>query len=234
MAKNDESPSASKLPVLLKPIDFDYAKPNRRNDLVPVEKYNQVDSQISDLAMLGTNGVLYVPQEAFPTVFQTTKAKAQFILDNQIDEEDTRTFGGQRYAHSSAVVGLADKKAQETRDAGKQALFQYARDSLVTISDSPQAQEARRQLDAFSAKMLPKLRNERNILVDEVTGEAAQKGFAFHHVNPKELHTDPEDSLDPTKGRNLNQETHADVHRKNINSEEQFEAYKKQNAPKAE
>ncbi|XVN13449.1 hypothetical protein QZH47_17595 [Pseudomonas corrugata] len=131
-------------------------------------------------------------------------------------------------------MGLADKKAQETRDAGKQALFQYARDSLITISDSPQAQEARRQLDAFSAKTLPTLRNERNILVDEVTGEAAQKGFAFHHVNPKELHTDPEDSLDPTKGRNLNQETHADVHRKNINSEEQFEAYKKQNAPKAE
>ncbi|XVN13448.1 hypothetical protein QZH47_17590 [Pseudomonas corrugata] len=93
MAKNDESPSTSKLPVLLKPIDFDYAKPKRRNDLVPVEKYNQVDSQISDLAMLGTNGVLYVPQEAFPTVFQTTKAKAQFILDNQIDEEDTELLG---------------------------------------------------------------------------------------------------------------------------------------------
>lgn len=232
MEKNDESPSTSKLSVSLKSIDFDYTKPKRRNDLVPAEKYDKIDSQLSDLAVLGTNGVVYVPKEAFPTVFQTTKAKAQFIFTNQIDEEDTRTSNGQQYAHSSAVVGLADKKAQETRDAGKQALFQYVRDSLITISDSPQAQEARRKVDSFSDKTLPTLRGERNIFVDEITGESAQKGFAFHHVNPKELHTDPEDSLDPTKGRNLNPKTHADVHRNNINSEELFEEYKQQNAPK--
>ena len=44
--------------------------------------------------------------------------------------------------------------------------------------------------------------------------------FAFHNINLKELHTNPEDILDPIKGRNLNSRTHANIHRKNINSKD--------------
>lgn len=186
---------------------------------------------MSELVKLGTNGVTYVDEDAFSTIFQTTKPKAAYIFENQIPDNDKRVIDGKSYAHSSAVVGLADKKSQEVRDAEKQALLQYSRDSLINISDSPQAQDMRRKVDSFTAKTLPKLREYRGINVDEVTGEPRKKGFAFHHVKPKEIHTDPEDVLDPEKGRNLNQETHNDVHRNNINDEKQFEQYKSERKP---
>lgn len=231
MPNEEEKNSTSKLPVVLKPVDFDYQKPERRNELTEPKKYDKIDSQIGELVKLGTNGVTYVDEDAFPTIFQTTGPKAAFIFENQIPDADKRNFDGKSYAHSSAVVGLADKKAQEVRDAEKQALLQYSRDSLINVSDSPEAQDMRRKVDSFTSKNLPKLRDERGVNTDEVTGEERKKGFAFHHVNPKELHTDPEDVLDPTKGRNLNPETHADVHRKNINNEEQFEQYQAENKP---
>lgn len=232
MPNEEEKNSASKLPVALKSVDFDYQKPERRNELTEPKKYDKIDSQIGELVKLGTNGVTYVDEDAFPTIFQTTGAKAAFIFENQIPDADKRNFDDKNYAHSSAVVGLADKKAQEVRDAEKQSLLQYSRDSLINVSDSPEAQDMRRKVDSFTSKNLPKLRGERGVNTDEVTGEERKKGFAFHHVNPKELHTDPEDVLDPTKGRNLNPETHADVHRKNINNEEQFEQYQAENKPK--
>ncbi|WP_370560221.1 hypothetical protein [Edwardsiella tarda] len=232
MPNEEEKNSTSKLPVVLKPVDFDYQKPERRNELTEPKKYDKIDSQIGELVRLGTNGVTYVDEDAFPTIFQTTGPKAAFIFENQIPDADKRNFDGKNYAHSSAVVGLADKKAQEVRDAEKQALLQYSRDSLINISDSSEAQNMRRKVDSFTSKNLPKLRDERGVNTDEVTGEERKKGFSFHHVNPKELHTDPEDVLDPTKGRNLNPETHADVHRKNINNEEQFEQYQAENKPK--
>lgn len=232
MPNEEEKNSTSKLPVALKPVDFDYQKPERRNELTEPKKYDKIDSQIGELVKLGTNGIIYVDEDVFPTIFQTTGPKAAFIFENQIPDADKRNFDGKNYAHSSAVVGLADKKAQEVRDAEKQALLQYSRDSLINVSDSGEAQNMRRKIDSFTSKNLPKLRDERGVNTDEVTGEERKKGFAFHHVNPKELHTDPEDVLDPTKGRNLNPETHADVHRKNINNEEQFEQYQAENKPK--
>lgn len=232
MPNEDDENSSSKLPVTLKPVDFEYKKPERRNELADPKKYDKVDSNMGGRVMLGTNGVAYVSEDAFPAIFDTNKSNAAFIFENQISEEDKRDFNGQSYAHSSAVVGLTDKKSQEVRDAGKQAILQYSRDSLINISDSPEAQTVRRQVDSFTNKTLPKLRDARGIDIDEVTGEKSKKGFAFHHVNPKSLHTDPEDILDPTKGRNLNPDTHADVHRKNINNEEQFKKYQEGNKPK--
>ena len=234
MPHEKESESTSKLPVSLKPVDFEYKRPERRNELTSPEKYAKIDSAVGNLVRIGTNGVTYVPEDAFSTIFQTTKSKAGYIFENQIADSEKRNFGGESYAHSSAVVGLADKKCQEVRDAEKQSLLQYARDSLIAVSDSPQAQDMRRKVDSFTTKELPKLRDARGINVDEVTGEASRKGFAFHHVNPKELHTDPESILDPAKGRNLNYETHVDVHRKNINDESQFEKYRVENMPDPE
>ena len=212
-------PNNSKLPVSLKAIDATYKKPERRNELVPNEKYGKIDDSVGKRAKLGTNGVVYVAANAFPALFQTTAPKAEYIFDNQIPEKDKKSFDGEDYAHSSSVVGLLDKKSQEVRDAEKQAILQYGRDSLINISDSPQAQDMRRKVDTFTQKALPNLREDRGVDHDEVTGEPAQKGFSFHHSNPKELHTDPEDVLNPSKGINVNQNTHFDIHRNNVNDE---------------
>lgn len=231
---NDEKPRGSNLPVTLKDVDKNYKKPEKRNDLIPSEKYDKVDENVGELVKLGTNGVTYVSEDAFSTLFQTTKPKAGYIFENQIDDKSKRNIDGTDYAHSSAVVGLLDKKSQEVRDAEKQAVLQYGRDSLINVSDSDQAQNIRRQVDSFTNKTLPKLRKQRGVEHDEVTGEPPEKGFAFHHSNPKELHTDPEDVVDPSKGKNVNPTNHSDIHRNNVNDESQLEEYIKERSSNSE
>ncbi|MDE1181505.1 hypothetical protein [Paraburkholderia sp.] len=75
------------------------------------------------------------------------------------------------------------------------------------------------------------MKNARGISTDELTGEPLERGFAFHHANPKEIHTDPEDVLNPSKGRNLNQASHTEVHREKLFDEANFEAYKRKRTP---
>jgi hypothetical protein len=223
---NSGKDNKSRLPVLLKDVDKSYEKPERRNDLVPAKKYDAIDDVAGTNIKLGTNGVAYVCEDAMPELFQLTKAKATYVYENQLPENEKRNFGSKSYIHSSTVVGLLDKKAQEVRTADNQALLQYARDSILNISDSSQAQDLRRKCDTHTTRELPKLRNARNIDFDELRGEPLRPGAAFHHVNPREIHTNPEDALNPEKGRNLNIESHKEVHKKNINDEDQFEAYK--------
>lgn len=225
---NDDDQTKSKLPVILNDVVPSYKKPERRNQLVESEKYDELDTVADETVKIGTNGVAYVGSEAFPALFQLSKAKGEYVFDNQIPDKDKRSVGDRRYAHSSAVVGLLDKKVQEVRDAGKQALLQYSRDTLLSISDSSQAQDLRRKCDSFTDRELPKLRKQRGGASDELTGEPLKKGAAFHHVNPKEIHTDPEDVLNPSKGRNLNAENHKEVHRKRAFDEEAFESIKKE------
>ena len=225
MANNEDS-SKSRLPVLLKDVDKTYRAPERRNDLVPRKKYDALDKTVVSEVKLGTNGVAYVGEDAIPALFQLTPAKAAYIFENQLPSEGKRNFNGKNYAHSADVVGLLDKKAQEVRNADTQALLQYSRDSLLNISDSAQAQDLRRKCDTLTARELPKLRKARGGEIDELSGKALGPGAAFHHVNPKEIHTDPEGALNPDKGRNLNTDSHKEVHRQGLNDEAQFEAYK--------
>lgn len=225
--RSDEEKQKSRLPVVFKDVEPNYTKPERRNDLVCADKYDSIDKTASQGVKLGTNGVAYVDETAFPELFQLSESKGLYVFENQIKNEEKRNYGGKSYAHSSAVVGLLDKKAQEVRNADTQSLLQYARDSLINISDSAQAQDLRRKCDTHTARELPKLRKARGIKHDELTGDPLRPGAAFHHANPKEIHTDPEDVLNPEKGRNLNKESHTEVHRAQIYDEQMFEQFKK-------
>ena len=51
---------------------------------------------------------------------------------------------------------------------------------------------------------------------DEIIGEILGKNSAFHHLNEKELFTDPVDVLDENKGINVNADTHKEIHKQNI------------------
>ncbi|MDE1181506.1 hypothetical protein [Paraburkholderia sp.] len=118
MPSNEEE-NKSRLPVVLKDVDKKFDRPARRNGLVPAEEYNAIENCAENLVKLGTNGVGYVNEKAFTSLFRVTRAKAAYIYENQIPDKEKRNFGGESYAHSSAVVGLLDKKAQEVRQADK-------------------------------------------------------------------------------------------------------------------
>ena len=159
------------------------------------------------------DGNVYVPQDSMNTIFNTTKKRGQFIYDNQLDDEDKRNFNGVSAIKSSGVVGLLDKRSHETRDAEDADLDRYTRDSLIRIGDSDQAETVRRKLDTHTSKELPKLKKQRGTKYDEITGEPLGKNSAFHHLNEKELFTDPVDVLDENRGINVNLDTHKKIHK---------------------
>lgn len=218
--------SGSRLPVILYPLNSSYEQPKRRNPLVPSESYDKIDQTILSDVKIGTDGCAWVSESAFPRLFDLSPKKASYVFENQIPDSAKREEGEESYAHSSAVAGLLDKKSQETTNADTQAKLQYGRDALISASDSDQAQNLRRQRDTFTNRELPKLRNARGGSADELTGDPLGPGAAFHHVNPRELHTGPEDALDPGKGRLLNPQTHREVHKECLFDEKMFEDYK--------
>ena len=116
-----------------------YEKPKRNNKNIPDAKYDKVDKTCQEEVFLSNDGNVYVPQDSMNTIFNTTKKKGRFIYDNQLDDEDKRTINGVNAIKSSSVVGLLDKRSQETRDAEDADLDRYTRDTLIRIGDSDQA-----------------------------------------------------------------------------------------------
>jgi hypothetical protein len=218
-----------KLPVTLKDVSAgSYQKPEQKNELVDGSQYESVDSAVESGVKIGTNGVEYVDEELASKFLQENKGDAQYLVDTLIANRHKRSIAGKSLIHSSAIVGLLDERAQETRSASKQALQQYARDSLINVGDSDQAQKIRRDLDDFNSKEQKKLRTSRDSEVDEVTGEPLEKGYAFHHKNQKSLHTDPEQALDPEAGVLVNDSTHKEIHKRKLRNENALEEYKRE------
>lgn len=133
-----------------------------------------------------------------------------------MDDDEKRCINGINAVKSSCVVGELDKRSHESRDAEDADLDRYTRDSLISIGDSDQAEAIRRKLDTHTKKELQKLKKQRGVTVDEITGEPLTKESAFHHEDEKELYTDPVAVLDETKGKNVNKSTHKEIHKRNI------------------
>lgn len=199
-----------------------YEKPKRNNKNIPDAKYDKVDKTCQEEVFLSNDGNVYVPQDSMNTIFNTTKKKGRFIYDNQLDDEDKRTINGVNAIKSSSVVGLLEKRSQETRDAEDADLDRYTRDTLIRIGDSDQAEAVRRKLDTHTSKELPKLKKQRGTKNDEITGEPLRKNSAFHHSDEKELFTDPVDVLDENKGINVNFDTHKEIHKQNIRTKKEL------------
>ena len=199
-----------------------YEKPKRNNENIPDAKYDKVDKTCQEEVFLSNDGNVYVPQGSMDTIFNTTKQKGRFIYDNQLPDEDKRTIDGVNAVKSSGVIGLLDKRSHERRDAEDAELDRYTRDSLIRIGDSDQAEAVRRKLDTHTNKELPKLKKQRGSKCDEITGEPLGKNSAFHHSNEKELFTDPVDVLDENRGINVNFDTHKEIHKQKIRTEEEL------------
>ena len=71
-------------------------------------------------------------------------------------------------------------------------------------------------------------KKENNISSDEVTGEPLEGNGDFHHKNKKTIYTDPVQRLNPNKGILVNKQTHRDIHKNNINNEEDLNKYIKE------
>lgn len=194
-----------------------YKPPKRNNENIPSEKYDAIDKACKENIVLNkTDGNAYIPETSFPKIISKKKKSANYIMDNKIAEEDKKSFNNTTLINTSAVVGYLDKNSHLTRDAEIAELNRYARDGLISIGDSSQAEAIRRKIDSHVDKELPKLKKKRNSSFDEITGEPLEKNAAFHHVNNKEIYNEPQQILDVANGIVVNPDTHNEIHRRNI------------------
>lgn len=218
-----------KLPITLENISSStYEKPKRKNELVSSETYDHIDKSIVEGTKIATNGVVYVEANNIYKLVGENKSDSEYLIETKIEERHKRNIGGIDVVHSSALVGLLDERSQETRSATKQTKQQYARDSLINIADSDKAQAIRRNLDDYTNKEQKKLRTSRDSKVDEINGKPLKKGYAFHHINQKSLHTDPEKAVDSDEGILVNDSTHKEIHKRKIRDEKSLEEYKQE------
>ena len=202
-----------------------YEKPERTNPNIPAVKYDRVDSACES-SRIGNDGNVYIPEDRMPELLDKRKKEARYIVDHKIPDDDKVKINNQRLINSSGVVGYMDRFSHQTRDAAQADLYRYGRDSLTRIGDSDQAEAQRRKTDALVDRELPKLRNQRGIDVDEITGEPLGPGAAFHHSNNKAIYNNPLDTIDPAKGINVNQYTHNEIHRRGIMDADELERQK--------
>ena len=200
-----------------------YEKPERTNPNIPAVKYDRVDTACES-AQIGSDGNAYIPEDRMPGLIGKRKAEARYIVDHRIAEEDKININNQRLLNTAGVADYLNRNAAQTRNAEEADLNRYGRDSLIRIGDSDQAEAQRRRTDALVDRELPKLRNQRGVDVDEITGEPLGPGAAFHHKNNKAIHNNPLDVIDPEQGINVNPDTHHEIHRRGIMDEEQLEA----------
>ena len=195
-----------------------YLKPERTNPNINPKKYDAIDEGC-ETAVIANDGNAYVPEQSMPKILNQPKQRTTYIIDNMLPDDAKRRIGNTDMLNTSNVVGYLDQNSHQTRDAEDADLSRYARDSLTRIGDSDQAEAQRRRIDTHVAKGLRKLKAERGADRDEITGEPLEKGAAFHHLNSKELYNNPLDVLDPAQGRNVNPDTHTEIHSMGIMDE---------------
>lgn len=228
----NEENSTSLLILTTEPLEGPIKKPETpaifENDERVKKQLAKVNKVTVTQLVVASDGGVYAPEQSFPTYFDTDKAGGAFIFDNQISDADKIVVDNVAFAHTSAMIGLLDRKSQEVPDTDKSEKLRFSRDTLVNAGQSHHAESVRRKRDCFIDKTLPKLGALRGGNSDEITGEPLRQGSEFHHTLHKALHTSPLDVVDPTKGKRLNKETHKEVHRRKIMTEEELEAYRKE------
>lgn len=202
-----------------------YEKPERTNPNIPAKKYDRVDTACESV-QIGNDGNAYIPEDQIPGLIGKRSPEARYIVDNRIPDDDKVNINNQRMLNTAGVADYLNRNSQQTRNVEEADLNRYGRDSLIRIGDSDQAEAQRRKTDALVNRELPKLKEQRGVNIDEITGDPLGPGSAFHHTNNKAIHNNALDVIDPERGINVNADTHKEIHRRGIMDYEQLEEQK--------
>ena len=212
--------------------DINYEKPNHPNNLVDKEEYKKIDMAIATSVALTNAGTNLVSENALPELLAETKKDTMYIVDNEISDDAKVSVGGEKFIKSGAVIEKAHTRSEEHPDAMKRAKNSYSAQSLISISNSESVKAQKGDFEDFAKKKEKNLgktrKKENNISSDEVTGEPLEGNGDFHHKNKKTIYTDPVQRLNPNKGILVNKQTHRDIHKNNINNEEDLNKYIKE------
>lgn len=157
-----------------------------------------------------------------------TDSKGGRILYNNLDEEDKMENGQEKYTTVESIQKEISKRIQEPRDTIQRERLKYSEDALKVFRDTPELEKIRELEESKIRKELPivkqkKLRVEK---IDEITGEPLTNPD-IHHKD--RVADNPRRALDDKNLSALNKPTHDFLHKNGIETEEEFEKYKKAN-----
>ncbi len=176
------------------------------------------------------DGRLFVNRKAFSDLL-VTDAKGARRVYNDLDDDDKLENGSEEYATVESVQKEISKRVQEPRDTLVRERLKYNEEALKSARDAPELEKKREIAESKIRKELPAVKRKKlkAAKVDELTG-APLNAPEVHHKD--RVADNPRRALDESNLAVLNKETHRtgedSVHKKNIETEEEFEKYKEE------
>ena len=154
-----------------------------------------------------------------------TDSKATRRIYNDLENNDKLENGKEEFASVESIQKEASKRIQEPRDTIQKERLKDTEEILKNFRDSPDLEKKRELEESKIRKELPivkrkKLKAEK---VDSITQQPL--------INPEVHHKDrvsdnPRRALDETNLEAVNKDTHIELHKNSIETEEEFERFK--------
>lgn len=176
-----------------------------------------------------TTGKVYVDKKVVPQLLATDKAGANKIY-NELDDDDKFENGTQKLVSIPALQKEIAERITEPRDTIQIERLKDSERCLIAVRDAPEIVKERELLESKNRKDFPKVRKQiikaNDITQDECTGEPLEASPHAHHIERKS--DNPRRALDPDNIAIINNNTHHDIHAKDINDEEALLEYSEQ------
>jgi hypothetical protein len=186
---------------------------------------NKTQKLIKKSGAYTPDGRLYIKRNALPHMLVTDPKGARRFYNN-LDEEDKLENGKDEYASVESVQKEASKRIQEPRDTLRRERLRYTEDCLKAARDAPQLEKIREIEESQIRKELPcvKKKKLKAASVDAITGHPLTEPEVHHKDR---MADNPRRALDPDNLEVLNKDTHKHIHRQGIETEEDFDEYRR-------
>lgn len=175
------------------------------------------------------DGKVYVDKNTVPHLLATDKAGANKIY-NELNDDDKYENGVQKLISVPALQKEISERITEPRDTIQIERLKDSEQCLISLRDAQEIVRDRELQESKIRRDLPKLREEvikkKNISQDECTGEKLHQPHAHHIIRRSDK---PREALNLNNIAIVNEDTHHDIHAKEIHDKDDLIAYSDKN-----
>lgn len=178
------------------------------------------------------DGKVWINKKILPHLL-ATDSKATRRIYNDLENNDKIENGKEQFASVEAIQKEASKRIQEPRDTIQKERLKDTEEILKNFRDSPDLEKKRELEESKIRKELPEVKRKKlkAEMVDNVTKQPLQNPEVHHKDRVSD---NPRRALDETNLAVVNQNTHRELHKQLIETEEEFERFKANNTLRRE
>lgn len=212
--------------IIFSASDLDLSFPEK-NEHIEDKVADKTREVISSSGAYTPDGKTFINKKSLPHLLATDKSGANRFY-NDLNNEDKLVNGNDKNASIDSIQKELSRRIQEPRDTLERERHRDTEDCLKTLRDHPTIDKYREVGESKIRKNLPKIKKDKLKLVenDEITGEPLTQPEVHHKDRVADK---PRRALDKDNLAALNKETHSELHKKGIESKDEFEEYKRAN-----